>query len=91
MLAYDGSADHQRVNTFSRMIAQPLKAMATATISNETMSLEATSVRPAQGNGKRRDAKDSTPAPPNEFGRLGRKSLDRIKTTETLKFSASWR
>ena len=71
------------------MIAQPLKAMATATISNETMSLEATSVHPAQGNGKRRDAKVVTPAPPNEFGRLGRKSLDRIKTTETLKFSAS--
>jgi hypothetical protein len=50
---------------------------------------KATSVRPAQGNGKRRDAKVVAPAPPNEFGRLGRKSFDRIKTTETLKFSAS--
>ena len=46
--------------------------------------------RPDPGrDGKRRYATVVTPVPPNKLGRLRRKSLDRIKTTETLKFPAS--
>lgn len=50
---------------------------------------EPASVGLAQGNGKRHYATVVAPSPPNKFGWLRRKSCDRVKTTETLKFPAS--